>query len=176
MGQEAIGHSVGSPGGKRCGSEMHHETKTIQTDRLQVGNPFAALTETDSSASATYPTGGKPVTRRRLAVSGAFWTILLAFPISALLALLFRFPVPFVGYMSGPSAVVPAMFTILLYGLPLGGFVCLGLVGAIAGLWIPDSTREHRRKAFWSIRLWSTGVATASMIVLSILDKIIGPF
>lgn len=161
---------------KRCGTEMHDDTNKIPTDHSEADNPFAAPTETDWPTSGTNFDGVQPVTRRRLALSGAFWTILLAFPIAALLALLFRFPVPFVGYMSGPSAVVPSMFTLLFYGLPLGGFVWLGLLGAIAGLWIPDSTREHRRKAFWSVRLWGTGVSATNMIALSVLDKIIGPF
>ena len=62
---------------------------------------------------------------------GALWSVLSSFPIAAFLALLFRFPVPLIGYVSGVEAIVPAMVGVLVYGVLLGGFLLLGSFGAI---------------------------------------------
>src|SRR5258706_10137538 len=48
----------------------------------------------------------------RAALLGAFLTIGLAFPSAALLALAYRFPVPFAGYESGMAAVPHAILAV----------------------------------------------------------------
>lgn len=59
---------------------------------------------------------------------GAGITVVMAFPVAGLLALVYRFPVPFAGYVSGFSAVGYAMGGVVIYGL-LGGFPRLALLG-----------------------------------------------
>jgi hypothetical protein len=54
-----------------------------------------------------------------------------AFPVASLVALVYRFPVPFRGYASGFGAIVPANFAVLVYGV-MGGFIVLPFSGAVA--------------------------------------------
>ncbi|MGI9472740.1 MAG: hypothetical protein ACR2NZ_14475 [Rubripirellula sp.] len=116
------------------------------------------------------------VSRWRLAVTGSLWAMFLAFPVAAFIALVFRFPIPFVGYRSGVDAVVPALFATLFYGLVFGGLVWLGLFGAVAGLFVPSKLLVERRLALWVARIWALGVAILNLSLLSVLDMIIGPF
>jgi hypothetical protein len=67
-------------------------------------------------------------------VVGIFGAILGAFPIAALVALFFRFPVPFGGYLSGPSAIEPSIFAVIFLGFVCGGFPLLAFLGAIGGI------------------------------------------
>jgi len=64
---------------------------------------------------------------------GAIWSVVSAFPIAGLMGLLFRFPVPFVGYVSGFEAIIPAMLAVIFYGVFMGGLVLIGVLGAIGG-------------------------------------------
>jgi hypothetical protein len=66
-------------------------------------------------------------------VVGAVWALGLAFPLAALCALVYRFPVPLVGYRSGPVAVPGAVVSVVFYGVLLGGFPVLLAGGAAAG-------------------------------------------
>lgn len=47
--------------------------------------------------------------------------------------LLYRFPVPSAGYVSGIEAAGSAMFEVVFYGVFFGGFILLGILGAIDG-------------------------------------------
>jgi hypothetical protein len=66
-------------------------------------------------------------------VVGAVWAVGLAFPLAAVCALVYRFPVPLVGYRSGPAAVPGAVVSVVFYGVLLGGFPALLAGGAAAG-------------------------------------------
>lgn len=63
---------------------------------------------------------------------GAVWAVALAFPLAALCALVYRFPIPLVGFRSGPEAMRGAIFSVMFAGA-LGGFPALLAGGAAAG-------------------------------------------
>jgi hypothetical protein len=107
---------------------------------------------------------------------GALTSIVATFPLAALCALLFRFPVPFAGYLSGADAVGPALWAVVFYGVPFGGFVVQGLLGGLGGLaaehWgAPDRATVTRLSIILGITASAIGV-----FALAILDKIIGPW
>jgi hypothetical protein len=107
---------------------------------------------------------------------GSFVAILASFPLAVLCALVFRFPVPFVGYMSGPKAVVPALWAVLFYGVLLGGFLVLALVGGLGGVAAERYAKtDHRRRLRLCLALATLGSAVG-IAALAILDKIIGPW
>jgi hypothetical protein len=105
------------------------------------------------------------------AVAGMLGSPVLA----AFTALVFRFPVPFYAYVSGPKGIVPAFLGSLFYGT-LGGFVVeavLGGLGGIAGArrgW-PVEKRMNKLCLIWSLAGAEVGVLT-----LAVLDWIIGPW
>jgi hypothetical protein len=108
-------------------------------------------------------------------LKGAIIGVLASFPLAALCALLFRFPIPFAGYQSGAGAVLPAMIAVLFYGV-LGGFVVQGVLGGIGGvlgarLKSPDQ-RQVRARA-WA---FSVSAAAVGVLLLSVLDLLIGPW
>jgi hypothetical protein len=55
-----------------------------------------------------------------------------SFLVAPLLALVYKFPIPFSGMESGPVAAVRSLFAVAFYGV-FGGFVVLGVLGAAAG-------------------------------------------
>jgi hypothetical protein len=108
--------------------------------------------------------------------TGALIGLVGSLPLAALSALVFRFPVPFAGYMSGPGAVVPALMGALFYGIALGGFAVQALLGGLAGLagarrGSPDRKRMRRLCVTFSLVGSGTGI-----MALAILDWIIGPW
>jgi hypothetical protein len=112
----------------------------------------------------------------RSALTGAIWAVAATFPIAAVTALVYRFPVPLVGYLSGIIAVIPALIAVLIYGILLGGFILLGLLGAIGGFVAGTIIRQDRRRCTWVTGAWALLVATAGVVTLAVLDKIIGPW
>ena len=50
----------------------------------------------------------------RSAGLGCLLAVLGAFPVAALVALVFRFPIPFTGYCSGPGAVLSSFVAVLM--------------------------------------------------------------
>lgn len=106
---------------------------------------------------------------------GALWAVALAFPLAAICALIYRFPVPFVGYETGLTAVPGALLAVVFYGL-LGGFPALLAAGGLGGaaahtLARPDVPRiRNLTLAFSGI------VALLAVALLAVLDKIIGPW
>ena len=110
----------------------------------------------------------------RLMVGGALWSVGLSFPIGAIMALVYRFPIPFAGYRSGVDAMLPSLLAVVFYGL-LGGFVALGIAGAIGGLVIGllPGTRRNKNMLLFGC---SAAFTTCGLFVLAILDKIIGPW
>ena len=107
---------------------------------------------------------------------GALTSVVATFPLAALCALLFRFPVPFAGYLSGAAAVGPALGAVVFYGVPFGGFLVQAFLGGLAGLaaehWRgADRVRVTRLAILLGIVASAIGVFT-----LAILDMIIGPW
>jgi len=101
---------------------------------------------------------------------------LFTFPLAALIALLYRFPLPFVGYESGVDAVVPALYAVYFYGVWLGGFVIVGVFGAAAGFTV--YLRNSAGSAvYWKCMFWlSACAAGVPLLLLSTLDYLIGPW
>jgi hypothetical protein len=118
---------------------------------------------------------GSALTLGKAARQGALWSFVFAFPAAALLVALFRFPVPFAGYMSGFNAIPAALLAVIFYGI-FGGFIVLGTLGAAAGML---AYRLHQPDA-QSVRRWTLGLAAVAAVlcaaVLAILDKLIGPW
>ena len=109
-------------------------------------------------------------------IRAALISIVATFPLAALCALLFRFPVPFAGYLSGADAVGPALWAVVFYGGSLGGFVVQAVLGGLGGLaaehWgAPDRVKVTRLSSVFGVVASAIGVFT-----LAILDKIIGPW
>jgi hypothetical protein len=109
-------------------------------------------------------------------IRGALVSVVATFPLAALCALLFRFPVPFAGYLSGSEAVGPALWAVVFYGGLFGGFVVQAALGGLGGLaaqhWgAPDRMKVTRLSILFGVVASAIGVLT-----LAILDKIIGPW
>ena len=84
----------------------------------------------------------------RAVIRGALLATFLAFPLAAICAALFRFPVPFAGYQSGFAAIPSVLLGAIFYGF-LGGFAVLLIGGALAGaaaytLYPTDQQRMRR--------------------------------
>ena len=97
-----------------------------------------------------------------------------AFPVAALFALLYRFPVPLAGYLSGLDAVGPSVIGVVVYGA-LGGFPLLGALGAIGGAIAYNGARPRQasRRLLFGI---AAGADVLGVGTLAVLDKIIGPW
>jgi hypothetical protein len=108
--------------------------------------------------------------------AGALIGVVGTLPLAALSALVFRFPVPFAGYMSGPEAVRPAVAAALFYGVTLGGFAVQALLGGLGGL---AGARRGRpdKKRMWKLSVTGSLLGSAvGVITLAILDWIVGPW
>jgi hypothetical protein len=115
---------------------------------------------------------------------GILWVFLGILPSALIVATLYRFPVPFRGYIrgwdlfqEGPNTSIELIWLLLqaiIYYILWGGFILLAILGTIAGLlgWRlgkPDRTNRY-------VRNIALGLAFATAVVLSVLDKIIGPW
>ena len=90
----------------------------------------------------------------RSILTGAACALLGVFPLAALVALCYRFPVPFDGYEGGLKAVPGSLLAVMFYGLfgfglPLSGFVLLAGIGGAAGVAAHLLTRRDNRWEFW---------------------------
>ena len=106
---------------------------------------------------------------------GCLLAVLGAFPVAALVALVFRFPIPFTGYCSGPGAVLPSFVAVLIYGC-IGGFPLLAVRGAVGGLIAYLIGRPDGKKTFRLTLAFTVVVDVLATLTLAVLDKIIGPW
>ena len=106
---------------------------------------------------------------------GAVTGIVVTFPLAAICALVYRFPVPFTGYKSGLLAIIPALIGVFVYGL-LGGFLVQALVGGFAGLLAEMYAGAMRKDIRRTRVVFCTIGAAVGVFVLAILDKFIGPW
>jgi hypothetical protein len=100
---------------------------------------------------------------------GSLLAIAASLPIAAMTALVFRFPIPFGGYVSGPDAVLPSLYAAAFYGM-LGGFLVQGLLGGTAAL---VARRTGNRSGIHS-GMAAVIAAVPAVLILSVLDWIIG--
>lgn len=108
--------------------------------------------------------------------AGILWAFILIFPAAALVALVYRFPVPFRGYVGGPEAMAPAVVAVVFYGF-IGGFFVVLAIGVVAGAiaYRPESPREDKASVPLLHMLCFVGDIMAAL-VLAVLDKLIGPW
>jgi hypothetical protein len=111
----------------------------------------------------------------RYFLAGAAIAVAASFPLAAITALVFRFPIPFGTYMSGISAVIPALFAAAFYGV-IGGFMLQALLGGLAaGLGAAAVAPDHRR-AWRRCAAFAVLAAVPGVLILAVLDWIIGPW
>ena len=110
------------------------------------------------------------------AAVGALYAVLGAFPVAALLALVYRFPMPMVGYSSGIVAMMLSPIAVILYGI-FGGFLILAVLGAAVG-WMAHV--RHNRRSYQNkhreILIAVAVIDCAAMTLLAVWDKIYGPW
>ncbi|WP_102142202.1 hypothetical protein [Mycobacterium hubeiense] len=102
----------------------------------------------------------------RMPLIGAAAAILWAPIAAALIAVIYRFPVPFGGYASGLDGALTAALASVFY-LVLGGVVVLGALGAVAGALL---TRR------WLTVLAGFAIAVVAALSLALLEYVIGPW
>jgi len=98
-----------------------------------------------------------------------------SFPLAGLIGLLFRFPVPFAGYMSGPTAFLPAMVGAFIYAI-LGGVLVQVVMGVVGGLIAYQVTRHNSERLRSVVLICGMASALPGLLLLSMLDWIIGPW
>lgn len=109
---------------------------------------------------------------------GAIIAIIASFPAAALVALVYGFPVPFDETRQagrGIQGVIPAMFAVVFYGA-LGGFVVLGVLGAVAGAVAQARAGNDRARAARLTNVLALTAALACAILLATLHLFIGPW
>jgi hypothetical protein len=120
-----------------------------------------------------YRHGESPV--KRSLMEGCIAALIALFPVTALLAVLYRFPILFVGYASGLSAVFPSLIAIIFYGL-FGAFPVAAALGAFGGAVAFKLAGSNQRKRWILLSIFSVVSALIVSGTLSVLDKIIGPW
>lgn len=109
-------------------------------------------------------------------VRGAAYCCLLAPAFAAIVGTVYRFPIPFrEEYGSGASILFAALFAAIFYEF-LGGGAILAILGGVAGLIAGRIAGEDHRRARLLTAILAAVPALAAVIVLSVLDKIIGPW
>lgn len=131
-------------------------------------NPYSSSLEPQSGRP-----DGLPRPLWRTAAAGAIWSVVSVFPITALFALIFRFPVPFGEIEGGPAHVLPSMFALFFYGVLFGGFIVVGTFGSLAGVAAHFLTNSNRQRRVLQCCL-SVAVAFILVFVLATLDWYIG--
>ena len=107
---------------------------------------------------------------------GAIVGVVATFPLVALCALVFRFPVPFGGYLSGLGAIVPSLMGLIFYGVFFGGFLVQALMGGVGGLLAERFGAPDERRIARLCLVFSSIGASFGVVALAVLDKIIGPW
>ncbi len=104
---------------------------------------------------------------------GAASATLLAFPFAAMCAVLYRFPVPFAGYVSGVGAVPSVLMGVAFYGI-LGGFPLLTAAGVLAG-WAAHRKGQPDPRAVRRLAIGLGALAALlGVALLAVLDTLIG--
>jgi hypothetical protein len=88
----------------------------------------------ETSAISTRSATTHGATRGSVVTAAVVTAIIASVPLAALCGLLFRFPVPFAGFMSGWDAVRATPLVIFFYGIMLGGFLALAGLAALLAL------------------------------------------
>ena len=105
----------------------------------------------------------------------AIVAVVSSIPLAGFVGLVFRFPVPFAGYASGPQAFLPAMVGAIFYSF-LGGVFVQASVGCVGGLIAYLVARRDPQKTSLLVLICGTVSALPGLFLLAILDWIIGPW
>ncbi|MHC2066477.1 hypothetical protein ACYFX5_03310 [Bremerella sp. T1] len=133
-------------------------------------NPYQSPKE---KGSEPIETDSLPIGRAVL--GGTIWALGSAFPIAALMVTFFRFPIPLGGIVTGPQFIPHAMGAVMFYGIILGGFFVLVVLGVVAGLMGRMLGSKKRNQSYLGRGLAVAATFTALMI-LATLDWVIGPW
>lgn len=109
----------------------------------------------------------------RAALLGAAAANIAAPPAAAIVAALYRFPVPLTGYAYGLSGALTAAFSSLFY-LLLGGVVVLGGLGAAGGLLATRLAAPDPRKVTRLTIAIAALIALLGATALATLELFIG--
>jgi uncharacterized membrane protein YeaQ/YmgE (transglycosylase-associated protein family) len=112
----------------------------------------------------------------RSVLLGSLVAVAGSFPAAALVALVFRFPIPFDQIRSGPEAVLPALVAVLFYGALFGGFLLLAALGAVGGLVACFIGKLDVKRTLRFTLTFALLVDFLATLTLAVLDKIIGPW
>ncbi len=105
--------------------------------------------------------GAEPRLRDRPGIRDALYAALFMFPAAALVAVVFRFPIPMAGTVSGPSGAWDAMLATIFYGLA-GGFLVVPVLAAGLGALLRRVTGDRRA-------LVPVPAATAALLYAGVL-------
>ncbi|MFF2082643.1 hypothetical protein ACFVVM_02660 [Nocardia sp. NPDC058176] len=113
--------------------------------------------------------------RMKHAVVGGLSAIVLAPVAAAVIAIVYRFPVPLVGYTSGFGGALTAAAGSLFY-LVLGGAVLVGAIGGAGGLLVAGPRRPATPRTYTIAVLVGLGVAFLGALALALLEYLVGPW
>ncbi len=105
---------------------------------------------------------------------GALLPIAWTFPLAAVTAGLYRFPIPLAGYQDGWDAVVPSLVATAIYGL-LGGFPLVAIVGGAVAAILRRQTPSEK-SVTRPIHIAALGIAAVGVGIMANLDYVIGPW
>ena len=103
-------------------------------------------------------------------------SVLGTYPVAALCALVFRFPVPLGGYVGGLTGAALTPLAVTIYGAVFAGFVVQGVLGAVAGGLAAHRAKGNQRRAWRLTLAYGIGASVPGVALLALLDKIIGPW
>ncbi|MFJ1455165.1 hypothetical protein [Nocardia sp. N2S4-5] len=106
---------------------------------------------------------------------GAVAALLTAPLAAAVVACVYRFPVPFAEYARGPSGAADAALASVFY-LILGGALVLALAGAVVGMLVQRGSARNPWRSAALTTLGAFAVATVAAVVLATLEFVIGPW
>jgi len=109
------------------------------------------------------------------AIAGAGIAVVSSIPLAGLIGLVFRFPVPMVGPVSGPDALLAGMIAAMIYGA-LGGVIVQAAAGSAAGTLSLMYAQRYGKNVAICVILGGVLSALPGLLLLSVLDWIIGPW
>lgn len=112
----------------------------------------------------------KPPSRLRPALVGAAAAVGFAPLAAAIVAAVYRFPIPFAEYATGLGGMPAAALASVFY-LALGGFVVLGAFGAVAGALLAGAASATRHVVTTSL-----AIAVVGALSLALLEHVVGPW
>ena len=105
---------------------------------------------------------------------GAITALISSLPLAMLMARVYRFPIPFLGYAHSGKYLSSVPFAWFFYGI-LGGFIVMIVGGAFIGATLDQRIKNVTTKKCMIIIIASV-YATCGVTFLAVLEEIIGPW